>query len=515
MHSCLGLLKNLPGLLLAATLLTGCLDGGGETASSAVTTAGAAATSISGTAATGEALAGSVDLVDANGITRSVTIGAAGAYSIDTTGLSAPFILRATGVGNGAGVVLFSFADGESGIFNITPLTHIALELLRRNLLVPPANVAALFEEWNAQVDPSHLVDLRAAMFLGQKLVNANLESLFRVQGLSPTTFDFLRTGFTPDRTGLDAVLDAISLDSLNGEQISMRVNGVPVSLIVGQRSTLLFNGELREIFVIGIDLTRFTIGDCKRMLFVPNSSANGPHGAGEQVCFSASSSELWFNNKVLRNPTQNTTVVLPSTAYLFTDSASGTKYEAQFNAGILTGISLWNAADEFLGIFTSAFDNIPVGPPLVDTGGGVVITQFGTGGGLVISQDSPITVDPDFDFQVFSGFEVTPGFGVTPGFQFVTGAALHINVDGVAGIDHFLLDATAPTSQDAFCANVAVTNSQISLSNALGIQFQVGDVFTVNSCTFNGVVGNVTATLSIASPVARILRYDVGFRFQ
>lgn len=38
-------------------------------------------------------------------------------------------------------------------------------------------------------------------------------------------------------------------------------------------------------------------------------------------------------------------------------------------------------------------------------------------------------------------------------------------------------------------------TNSETSLSNALGA---VG-TFTINSCSFNGSVGNVSATLAVA----------------
>jgi hypothetical protein len=197
----LGVIKSWLALLVAAFLLTGCLDGGdGGT--------GTAATSISGTAATGAAMTGTVDLVDANGVTRNVTIGANGAFLIDTTGLAAPMILRANG--NGGAVILFSLADGLTGVFNITPLTNLALEVLRQGDAGGPADLAAMFVGWNGLADPADLAEIQSNLRNALARVNANLQAVFDANGVDETTFDFLRIAFTPNGNGIDGVLDDI-----------------------------------------------------------------------------------------------------------------------------------------------------------------------------------------------------------------------------------------------------------------------------------------------------------------
>jgi hypothetical protein len=53
-------------------------------------------------------------------------------------------------------------------------------------------------------------------------------------------------------------------------------------------------------------------------------------------------------------------------------------------------------------------------------------------------------------------------------------------------------------------------SNSTTSLSNALG----AAGTFTINSCTFNGTVGNVSATLSITNPVVMTVPYTVVYTY-
>ena len=442
MHALLGVMRVWLSLLAAALLLTGCLsDGGGGAAT--------ATTSITGTAATGAALSGTVDLVDANGVVVSRPIGLLGAFEIPTTGLSAPFILRATGSGPG-GAILFSFADGPSGIFNITPLTHMALELLRQDEDTPPADLAALFAGWGARFAPANLADLQAAMLLAQRRINATLRTAFVDNGLTPTTFDFLRTRFSPDRTGLDAVLDSITGLVIAGGQIQFNVGGAPIT------------------FNIGIDISDITVGGgaggvtpaaCvgggATLTFARNLSVAGPHANGDQVCFVASPTSLAFDGKTLTNPTQNVVVTLPFSAYAFVDVATGAKYEVVFNAGALHEINVLNSADAFHGQFAAA----PVGGGGAGGAGGVTLRITAGGAGLA-----------------------------------------DVNIPGV----------TAPASQAEFCADINDTNSATSLANALG---SIGAI-TITSCSFAGGVGTVNANVAVTIPVAISVPYVVTFTF-
>ena len=81
-----------------------------------------------------------------------------------------------------------------------------------------------------------------------------------------------------------------------------------------------------------------------------------------------------------------------------------------------------------------------------------------------------------------------------------VSGVTTQFNIAG----------ASKPASQTDFCGALTNASSATSLNNALGA---VG-TFTVNSCTFNGTVGNVGATLAITSPFALILPYTIVYTY-
>ncbi|MBY0579721.1 MAG: carboxypeptidase-like regulatory domain-containing protein [Burkholderiales bacterium] len=73
----------------------GCGGGGGGAATPA-TPAGSA--TISGVAATGAPFANAaVTLTDAAGVVKTATTGADGSYTIDVTGLTAPFVIKVSG----------------------------------------------------------------------------------------------------------------------------------------------------------------------------------------------------------------------------------------------------------------------------------------------------------------------------------------------------------------------------------------------------------------------------------
>lgn len=425
--------KGWVSLLVAAVFLTGCLDSGGG--------GGTASTSISGTAATGAPLAGTVDLVDANGVAATpVTINSDGTFTITTTGLSAPFILRATGGNNNPGVILYSLADGVSGTFNITPLTHLAVEMYRRGVGVPPSDLDALFAAWNTQVDPADLATLQTALLQAQARINANLDAQFKAQNLTPTTFDFLRTGFSANHQGLDALLDGI--------HVSINANGISITAGAGAGTTTL-------PFNIDISINGYNIGGgaaggsggsttCGNggtmMTFSIGSPVNPPFLNKEQVCFTASTTSLAFSGKTLTNPQ----VGAPSgqySIYTFTDGVAG-KYEVVLTANnALYEINVLSSGGTYLGQFT---------PTVSASAGG-------------------------------------PG-----------SLTLAISISGVpTGVDINIQGVPKPATQNEFCTALADVNSSVSLNTALA---SAGGTFTVTGCTFSGSVGNVSANLAITN---------------
>lgn len=438
MRTFLDVFKGWLSLLALAVVISGCGGGSG----------GTALTSISGTAATGAALAGTIELVDANGVVRSnQPILAGGAFTIDTTGLAPPFILRATGSGNDAGIILYSLADGVTGIFNITPLTHLALELLRQDDGAgAPADLAALFAAWNAQVDPADLAGLQAALLQAQARINANLAAQFQANGLTPTDFDFLRTAFVPGQPGIDAVLDLISGLTIAGNTITMNVGGSPFA------------------FNFTIDIAGFNIGGGN----AGGGGGGNGGGAGVLTC----DTTLFQANAVHAASAQELADFAGNyTGEVYTDDGAGnftpSAGTAAFDAnGVLTLNGQAKTATSI------CVDNV------AGVYGTVLYVHFADGHVDLFANDT------------FSGSISAPAGG--------GGAAgsltLSIMAGGVASADINLNGITKPTTQAEFCADMT-SNSSTSLSNALGA---VG-TFTVNSCSFNGSVGNVSATLAVA----------------
>lgn len=83
-------------------------------------------TTLSGVAASGAALLGAtVTVTDAAGVSKSCTVTAeTGAFSCVTTGMTAPFLLTATGIANAAQLTLVSASTTAGGTVNVTPLTN-------------------------------------------------------------------------------------------------------------------------------------------------------------------------------------------------------------------------------------------------------------------------------------------------------------------------------------------------------------------------------------------------------
>lgn len=106
--------------LMVATLpITGC--GGGDGG-------GGGTTTISGVAATGTPIVGTVSLKDSAVTPKEITTNtdANGAFSMTVDGLTPPFLLKAVGTAGGTSHTLYSFSAGP-GIANVNPLSHLAV----------------------------------------------------------------------------------------------------------------------------------------------------------------------------------------------------------------------------------------------------------------------------------------------------------------------------------------------------------------------------------------------------
>lgn len=187
-------------VLLPIFIITGCGGGGGKagTSSQPPTTQ-----TISGVAAAGWPLTGTVTIKDSRGVTSSTTSDVTGVYSINVTGMTAPFVLMASGSIAGVSTQLYSGATQADigGNINITPLTDLII-----------SNVAG--EIAATYYSTGNFSNLTAANLNTQDVkLQDLLQPILSGAGITSTSIDLLRTlFFETNNTGLDAVIDLLTV---------------------------------------------------------------------------------------------------------------------------------------------------------------------------------------------------------------------------------------------------------------------------------------------------------------
>lgn len=179
----------------------------------------APSTTVRGVAATGLAIANaSVTLVDADGSTvdpAAVSTGTDGSFSINADGLRAPFALRVSFTQDGVARTLYSVlptaTSGATNTANITPLTDAIAVLVAPGgnpaALTDPAALAAALGGSNANAFGNAVATLNAVLSSDPTVAAA----LAAAAGMG-NTFNPVTTSFAANGTGVDAVLDQISV---------------------------------------------------------------------------------------------------------------------------------------------------------------------------------------------------------------------------------------------------------------------------------------------------------------
>jgi hypothetical protein len=181
--------------IITASVLCAC--GGGGSASNNPS----ATSTISGTAAGGAPMVGTVVIKHAQGETSPVTIQADGSYSVDVSGLTGPFIVKAIGTVGGQKAVYYSVATSADvgATVNVTPLSS----LITGNL------AGGLPEELYASGNTS--VINRDAISTAVTNVQTQLAPVMESLGVG-STFDPLHSRFTANGQGFDAALDVVKV---------------------------------------------------------------------------------------------------------------------------------------------------------------------------------------------------------------------------------------------------------------------------------------------------------------
>lgn len=198
--------------LLSTLVLTAC--GGGGSGGASASGSGNTATTLSGTAAAGAPIIGQVTVKGSLGNSKSALIEADGSYSVDVTGLTAPYRLRAVGTVGGRTTKLYSYAEAADvdGTVNITPFT---------DLIVANAAQQIAKNFFDSQTSTS----LDATVVAEQEAALQNkLQNVFTALGVS-TAVDLLHTTFSADHSGLDAALDAVKVEVNSSTNIATITN--------------------------------------------------------------------------------------------------------------------------------------------------------------------------------------------------------------------------------------------------------------------------------------------------
>lgn len=214
--------------------MAGCGGGGSSSSSPNPGTTPTASQTVSGVAATGAPISGTIYLKDSSNpaVVKNTTTNADGSFSFDVTGLTAPFMLKAVGTSSGQNYTLYSVA-GAPGVANINPLSHLAV--VKANGGVDPAALYNNLTREQAQA-------IKTALETVIPQIQAMLLQVLSQYGV--TTTHFIKDAYTANHMGLDLLLDMIDIVVNNGIlTMTNKVSGATILTTTLTGNTL--NGQV------------------------------------------------------------------------------------------------------------------------------------------------------------------------------------------------------------------------------------------------------------------------------
>lgn len=432
-------------LPLASLLVAGAISGCGGTDAPAPSV-------LTGTAAVGVPIVnGDVNVVCAGGnaITPTKTL-STGLWQVTLSGQTLPCAVRVSGgtVNAAANTTAYHSIAMTLGTVNITPLTDLVVANLAGK---DPAN-------WFAAPNLAAIqgVDVDAA--LGRIKTAWGLSTALGTK--NPLTTAFTATNTDP----LDNVLEALATARTNAG-ISTHSALLPhvISISISTPQGFDFATAFVPFASTGTGSSgtgSSSSANCQAgetATVYTTTAANAPFGNGQQVCFNATPTTLSFAGKTLTNPTPNTAVTAPFSAYRFSDA--GNVYEVIFDVAGLYEINL--------------------------SVGGIFNGQFAPGAGTSTGAGS--------------GNTGAAGTG---------NLTMQVRVNGIASSSITVGNVPMPTTQADFCAGVQ------NDTNFTSIGTNAGGTLTINNCSYSGNSATINATLALTSPVAMSIPYTVIYTY-
>lgn len=235
-------------LLATTALLVSACGGGGGSPTPAPAPAPAPSTMLSGTAAAGAPIIGSVTIKDSTtptALTKTVPIAADGKYTVDVSGLKAPYMVRADGYVGGNEYHLYSAGTSADvgGTINITPLTDLIV-----------ANIAGSVAK--TYFDSGSFSGLTAAQLTAESdALKAKLLPVLQAVGVSDS-IDLLRASFSTDHTGLDAALDVLRVTTDTTTSVATITNIITQQQMTSNITTGTYTGALDNTIGVATGVT-------------------------------------------------------------------------------------------------------------------------------------------------------------------------------------------------------------------------------------------------------------------
>jgi hypothetical protein len=162
---------------------------------------------LEGTVAGGSAVTGTVTVTDSLGAGKMVNIDANGHYSVNVSGMTGPFVIKASGSLGNMPVTYYSAAtsDDIGNTVNVTPLTNLMVSNLSQQLAETYFSSADNLNGFTALLTTAKLTAAEAAL-------RAKLKPALNSLGISSTT-DLLHSAFVTNHTGVDALLDLVKVE--------------------------------------------------------------------------------------------------------------------------------------------------------------------------------------------------------------------------------------------------------------------------------------------------------------
>jgi hypothetical protein len=241
--------------LIAVVVLEACKSGEGPT--TATTPSGGAM--LSGTAAQGNPISNAaVTVKGRDGTSRTGTTGATGKYSVDVSGLTAPFLVR---VDPSGGASLYSVAAAP-GVANVHPYSHLSISLWYQ---VQGKTIATAFASPQANPAPS-----AAELPILSRIVEVVLAKWLADAGV-PQSFDPLTSPFDANGTGFDHVLLGCTVNAGTG---TVTIVDNPSSPTVTQTTTFTVSVRTSSVTVTTTTSASGSSSSSVTTVVVPSSSA-------------------------------------------------------------------------------------------------------------------------------------------------------------------------------------------------------------------------------------------------